>query len=120
VNFDLTVPLIHTGDPNFAPSYELQDESPYNAFHSLSRPLSPLPSSHPYGYWTENEGKNVRALFDALARSRDVDPLVADNWYSITNQDVLRLPKVTPLAFSLSPLFVYLILSVFAFREYLF
>eukprot|EP00026_Physarum_polycephalum_P001619 Phypoly_transcript_01621.p1 GENE.Phypoly_transcript_01621~~Phypoly_transcript_01621.p1 ORF type:complete len:717 (+),score=70.50 Phypoly_transcript_01621:265-2415(+) len=64
----------------------------------------PLAYRHPRGHWTrgvgdldktdqhakngdENKTDNIRALFDSFAQSRSMDPLVAENWYSITREE---------------------------------
>jgi hypothetical protein len=42
----------------------------------------------PSGYWSRDEGVNVRMFFDKFARDRQMDPLAPDTWYSVTTHSV--------------------------------
>lgn len=37
--------------------------------------------SKPKGHWVLKKRKNMRAFFENYARSQDLDPLIAKNWY---------------------------------------
>eukprot|EP00026_Physarum_polycephalum_P005484 Phypoly_transcript_05519.p1 GENE.Phypoly_transcript_05519~~Phypoly_transcript_05519.p1 ORF type:complete len:450 (+),score=67.80 Phypoly_transcript_05519:184-1350(+) len=61
-------------------------------FGSNSRPLKENKSTvqafskspaRPRGYWTGDGNKNIRKFLDDLARSKNLDPLIADTWYKI-------------------------------------
>jgi hypothetical protein len=43
----------------------------------------------PHGHWTIDDGKNLRLFFDEFARRRNFDPLVPENWYSISQPAVM-------------------------------
>jgi hypothetical protein len=44
----------------------------------------------PRGYWLSEKGKNLRALLEKFAKSRNFDPLVASNWYSVNFTTVAK------------------------------
>lgn len=48
----------------------------------------------PRGFWTMNESENIRKFFDKYAFDRNFDPLVADNWYTMPIEDVVREENV--------------------------
>eukprot|EP00026_Physarum_polycephalum_P002403 Phypoly_transcript_02409.p1 GENE.Phypoly_transcript_02409~~Phypoly_transcript_02409.p1 ORF type:complete len:900 (+),score=140.14 Phypoly_transcript_02409:101-2800(+) len=41
-------------------------------------------ANKPAGYWTSERGKNMRDFFVELAKKRNFDPLVPENWYSVS------------------------------------
>lgn len=41
------------------------------------------------GYWYSKKENNVRRFFEEYAQSNGFDPLVPDNWYSVSRQSVL-------------------------------
>ena len=55
---------------------------------------SPVPRK-PHGHWSVEGGKNKRLFFDALLHSRGKDPLIAENWYKITHDDVIAEEVLT-------------------------
>lgn len=52
----------------------------------------------PQGYWLNNKGKNLRLILEKFAKSRNFDPLVAENWYPI---DFKTIEESTVLFFPL-------------------
>ena len=92
--------------------------SPFSTL-SLS-PSPPLPLSlsidsntwaWPDDYW--KQVKNRRRYFEAFAREKKFDPLVAENWYSISDElSSAKVPTLLPPP-SYSPLSLYLIPSFF-------
>ena len=42
------------------------------------------------GYWTAEKGKNMRRFLEDFAKKSRFDPLLADNWYNITKEDISR------------------------------
>lgn len=46
-------------------------------------------SQFPMGYWSIHKGKNARLFFEKLAKSKNMDPLVPDTWYTISKEDIL-------------------------------
>eukprot|EP00026_Physarum_polycephalum_P001744 Phypoly_transcript_01746.p1 GENE.Phypoly_transcript_01746~~Phypoly_transcript_01746.p1 ORF type:complete len:627 (-),score=117.38 Phypoly_transcript_01746:106-1986(-) len=46
----------------------------------------------PAGFWTSEKGKNMRAALEKFARDMGFDPLVAEHWYRVPRQAILRLP----------------------------
>lgn len=40
-------------------------------------------------YWTSKRGRNTRVLLENIARSKNMDPLLAQTWYSIPRQLVM-------------------------------
>jgi hypothetical protein len=42
-----------------------------------------------HGYWKQEKGANVREFFVRFAQRRNFDPLVAENWYSIHQKDIV-------------------------------
>lgn len=61
--------------------------------------LNEIVARNPQGYWTnsQDEGEegpsNLRKFFLDIAKQRNMDPLVPDNWYSMRNRE-LRQYKV--------------------------
>jgi hypothetical protein len=49
----------------------------------------------PHGYWTVEGEENTRLFFDDYAKAHGFDPLVAENWYSITRQKVLAFRVIS-------------------------
>eukprot|EP00026_Physarum_polycephalum_P006122 Phypoly_transcript_06163.p1 GENE.Phypoly_transcript_06163~~Phypoly_transcript_06163.p1 ORF type:complete len:375 (+),score=45.58 Phypoly_transcript_06163:647-1771(+) len=51
-----------------------------------ARILQQLKSNNnkPSGYWTRDEGANVRRFFIEFAHSRSMDPLLPETWYSVS------------------------------------
>jgi hypothetical protein len=45
-------------------------------------------SSLPHGYWTQDEGIKMREFFDNLAKSRNLDALNPNDWYSLRNMNI--------------------------------
>jgi signal peptidase I len=45
-------------------------------------------SAKPTGYWTGKKGKNMRLFLEKFARSRNMDPLLPDTWYSIPRRAI--------------------------------
>ena len=43
-------------------------------------------SPKPHRFWTSDNRHNARLFFENVARSRKMDPLVAENWYPLTNK----------------------------------
>lgn len=41
------------------------------------------------GYWTMNDFENMRLFFDSFMREKEKDPLVANNWYSVSVNETL-------------------------------
>lgn len=48
-------------------------------------------AAKPIGYWTSEKGRNMREFFENIARRRNLDPLVADTWYSISRSEIKDL-----------------------------
>jgi len=44
-------------------------------------------STRPVGHWT---GKNMRLMMMNVAKSRNLDPLIANTWYSISSDEILK------------------------------
>ena len=44
-------------------------------------------NTRPVGHWT---GKNMRLLMMNVAKSRNLDPLVPETWYSISSNEILK------------------------------
>ena len=44
----------------------------------------------PYGHWTQTDGENTRIFFEDLAKSKSFDPLVPENWYTLTTEEVMN------------------------------
>jgi hypothetical protein len=40
------------------------------------------------GYWTSEKGKNMRKFLEDFAKKRKFDPLVAENWYNVSKEDI--------------------------------
>eukprot|EP00026_Physarum_polycephalum_P003261 Phypoly_transcript_03271.p1 GENE.Phypoly_transcript_03271~~Phypoly_transcript_03271.p1 ORF type:complete len:688 (+),score=73.27 Phypoly_transcript_03271:396-2459(+) len=45
-------------------------------------------SPKPHRFWTSDNKRNLRLFFENIAKSRNFDPLIAENWYSLTNKVV--------------------------------
>jgi len=45
----------------------------------------------PMGYWNAKQGKNMRAFFENFAKRNRFDPLLAENWYKFTAQEILKV-----------------------------
>lgn len=60
------------------------------------------------GYWSEP--KNRKRFFDEFARDSNFDPLVPENWYSVTTNEIEQRKVFSPLSFS--PLLHFLILPL--------
>lgn len=45
----------------------------------------PAFSSKPIGFWTND---NMRAFLEEFAKSKNLDPLLSETWYTITRQDI--------------------------------
>jgi hypothetical protein len=43
-------------------------------------------TSKPAGYWNTRNGQNIREFFENFAKSREFDPLVVENWYSLSTE----------------------------------
>jgi hypothetical protein len=59
----------------------------------LTQQLFSLSDRKPSGHWTK-DGNNIRELLEEFAKSKKFDPLIAENWYSISNREFLEF-KVT-------------------------
>jgi hypothetical protein len=44
----------------------------------------------PKGFWSFDKGKNMRAFLASLAEKMGFDPLVADDWYSVSRQEFIQ------------------------------
>ena len=53
------------------------------------------PQRHKHGHWTQNGNENVRRYFDNLACQLQIDPLIPENWYNISQKLVLQLVCAT-------------------------
>eukprot|EP00026_Physarum_polycephalum_P001974 Phypoly_transcript_01978.p1 GENE.Phypoly_transcript_01978~~Phypoly_transcript_01978.p1 ORF type:complete len:752 (+),score=127.08 Phypoly_transcript_01978:45-2300(+) len=49
----------------------------------------------PKGYWTDESGKNLRNFFEEFAKSKNLDPLLAETWYSISGSFVTEQRDTT-------------------------
>ena len=65
-----------------------------NSVVSKKMVSEPQVLKHPRGHWTRgvgemsgNKNDNIRELFNSFAKSRHMDPLVAENWYAITREE---------------------------------
>ena len=84
-------------------------------FSDHSQVLSTPPK--PKAYWTSEKGKNMRLMLENFAKSNNFDPLVPDNWYSMTIQDFSRMKvKIPPFFFSFFLVSIYFILVFFPGR----
>ena len=66
------------------------------------------PTSRPFGYWTKNEGENMRLFLDKFAKSRNLDPRNPKDWYSVKGYDIILAGYV--FLFLFSTLFFLLLL----------
>lgn len=41
----------------------------------------------PQGYWQTANRKNIRLFLENFAKKRNMDPLIAENWYSISTSE---------------------------------
>lgn len=53
---------------------------------------------HVEGYWDEFE--NRKQFFDSYAAERKFDPLIPENWYKITSEELMQATKVAPMIIS--------------------
>lgn len=44
----------------------------------------------PQGYWNSEKGKNMRLFLEKYARRHNFDPLIAQNWYSVVRDSVIK------------------------------
>lgn len=51
-------------------------------------------TENPGGYWLADKGKNMRTFLEDFARSRNLDPLLAETWYN-TPFKVIKKLKVS-------------------------
>jgi len=56
----------------------------YTAFTERALQSKTAPAPKPSGYWTRDEGVNVREFFISFARARGMDPFLPETWYSVT------------------------------------
>lgn len=45
----------------------------------------------PMNYWSSENGKNMRILFEQFAESRNFDPLVPENWYDFSAESFVNI-----------------------------
>lgn len=50
-------------------------------------------SSRPLGFWNSEKSKNMRVLFEDIARKQHLDPLIPETWYPMSANSV-KLLKV--------------------------
>jgi hypothetical protein len=43
----------------------------------------------PLGYWTKNDGENMRLFLDNFAKARSIDPRNPNNWYPVKSYDLI-------------------------------
>jgi hypothetical protein len=43
-----------------------------------------------YGFWTQYESKNIKDFLEVFAKSRGINPLLAESWYPVTQEDLLN------------------------------
>ena len=48
-------------------------------------------TSRPLGYWTKNDGANMRLFLDEFAKTRNLDPLNPNDWYSVKANDIISV-----------------------------
>jgi hypothetical protein len=41
-----------------------------------------------YGFWTKDDGSQMRKFFDEFASLKKFDPLIPENWHSVTKKDI--------------------------------
>ena len=59
-----------------------------------------------HSYWTANHSKNARSFFENFARRRNMDPLIPENWYSVSWKTIQNI-KVEILIYFRSDTSVY-------------
>jgi hypothetical protein len=56
-------------------------------------------SPKPFGFWSDRK-KNRRLFFEKYAKSRNLDPLIPENWYSVSRKSVLQYKVFLLYSFS--------------------
>ena len=70
------------------------------------------------GYYWHNP-KNRKSFLNSFAKSREFDPLVAENWYNITKDSILNEKVASSLLVFLCVLLLFYLLSLQSGRSFL-
>lgn len=57
------------------------------ASNQSSAPTKNIP--RPLGYWTKNEGANMKLFLDDFAKKRNLDPRNPNDWYTVKSYDLV-------------------------------
>lgn len=74
-------------------------------FHSSISPSKSMP--RPLGYWTKNEGANMKLFLDEFAKKRNMDPLNPNDWYTVKSYDLVSAGVISHFSFIFFPYYFY-------------
>lgn len=54
-------------------------------FEDLKKPDNRMP----FGHWTQTDSENIKNFLKTFVEKKKFDPKVAENWYSISTDDII-------------------------------
>ena len=80
-------------------------------------------TTKPANFWNSGNGQNIRQFFENFAKNREFDPIVVDNWYSLStdfmNEKVLLEDSQICIIYNSSFLFLHMLIGLPSFLLYL-